>query len=166
METKDKIIKVENIEQLQTELIKMTYDFVGFDKIKMNKYEELLNAARTNYGTHSKYYKTVKELVDKAYSNCFPVYADGTCPYHNQNIPTEEEIIKEWEKLGYKWVENEIYIHITKKDKLLCVVKDICITKQDKEYCCYDEDEDYSCLFITSKEHQLLTKTFKMLGWK
>ena len=34
--------------------------------VKMNKYEELLNAVRTNYGTHSEYYKTVKELVDKA----------------------------------------------------------------------------------------------------
>ena len=80
--------------------------------------------------------------------------------------PTLEELIKEWEELGYEWKENEIYIHITKRDKLLCVVKDICIAKQDKEYCCYDEDEDYSCLSITSKEHNLLTKTFRALGWE
>lgn len=80
--------------------------------------------------------------------------------------PTIEEVKEEWEDDGYVWKENEIYIHITKKDKLLCVVKDICITKQDKEYCCYDEDEDYSCLNITSKEHIRLTKTFRALGWE
>lgn len=80
--------------------------------------------------------------------------------------PTIEEVKKEWEDDGWEWTENEIYIHITKRDKLLCVVKDICITKQDKEYCCYDEDEDYSCLFITFKEHIRLTKTFRALSWK
>lgn len=79
--------------------------------------------------------------------------------------PTLEEVKREWEALGYKWEENEIYIHITKRDKLLCVTKDICISKQDKEYCVYDEDEDYSCLYLLLQEHQLLTKTFKALGW-
>lgn len=34
METKEKIIEVENIEQLQKEMIKMVYDFRGFDFIK------------------------------------------------------------------------------------------------------------------------------------
>ena len=34
MELKEKIIKVENVEQLKTEIIKITYDFVGFDFMK------------------------------------------------------------------------------------------------------------------------------------
>lgn len=34
METKEKIIEVENIEQLQKEMTKMVYDFRGFDFIK------------------------------------------------------------------------------------------------------------------------------------
>lgn len=34
METKEKIIGVEHIEQLQKEMIKMTYDFNGFEHIK------------------------------------------------------------------------------------------------------------------------------------
>lgn len=34
METKSKIIKVESLDELQTEIIKITYDLVGFDFIK------------------------------------------------------------------------------------------------------------------------------------
>ena len=32
----------------------------------MDKYQELLNAIKVNYGEHSEFYKTTKELVDKA----------------------------------------------------------------------------------------------------
>lgn len=129
----------------------------------MNKYQEALDCLKdtkcdeinncklcslTSYCGHYQCVKTLQELVDTT------------------KTPTLEEVKKEWEELGYTWEENEIYIHITKRDKLLCVTKNICLTKQDKEYCCYDEDEDYSCLNINFKEHQLLTKTFRALGWE
>lgn len=34
METKEKIIEVENVDELQKEIIKITYDIVGFDFVK------------------------------------------------------------------------------------------------------------------------------------
>lgn len=34
METKEKIIKVESLDELQNEIVKITYDLVGFDFIK------------------------------------------------------------------------------------------------------------------------------------
>ena len=80
---------------------------------------------------------------------------------------TLEKVKKEWKDDGWEWTENKIYIHITKRIKSLCVTKDICISKQDKNYCCYDEDdEDYSCLSLTLEEHIRLTKTFIALKWE
>ena len=62
----------------------------------MNKYEELLNAIRTNYGTHSEYYKTVKELVDQT------------------KTPTLEEIKKEWEDDGWRINDSSGFICFAK----------------------------------------------------
>lgn len=60
----------------------------------MNKYQETLNAIRTNYGTHSEYYKTVKELVDQT------------------KTPTLEEVKKEWEEKGwYEYYKGKNHIH-------------------------------------------------------
>lgn len=127
-----------------------------------NKYQNALYYLYDIFRNHKDEISEDDEIDVKKVKRCFNTLeklVDQT------ETPTLEEVKKEWEELGYKWKENEIYIHITKRDKLLCVDKDICITKQDKEYCCYDEDEDYSCLSITSKEHNLLTKTFRALGW-
>lgn len=117
-----------------------------------------MNRLTKKYADTERYYSThsCDEVLQKL----------GKLEDKEEYKPTLKEVKKEWEELGYKWEENDIYIHITKRNKLLCVTKDICITKPDKEFCCFDEDEDYSCLFITYKEHQLLTKTFKALGWE
>lgn len=77
--------------------------------------------------------------------------------------PTLEEIKKEWEKLGYKWFEDNYKIElITTIDDF---VKEIYLDKINKNYCCFDggTGEEYSS--ITIQEHQLLTKTFRALGW-
>lgn len=75
--------------------------------------------------------------------------------------PTLDEVKKEWKELGYVWTEGVMYIHLIRLEK------DICISKMDKEYECYDADDyDNQSLTLTFKEHQLLTKTFKALGWE
>ena len=70
--------------------------------------------------------------------------------------PTLEEVKKEWEEKGYSWIET--------KDEILLISnkKQIFIDKRDKMYSC----SGWSTNFITFQEHQLLTKTFKALGWK
>lgn len=61
--------------------------------VNMNKYQELLQAIKTNYGEESEYYKTTKELVDK-------------------ETPTLEEVKKEWEELGYTFFEDDTHIKL------------------------------------------------------
>lgn len=77
--------------------------------------------------------------------------------------PTLEEVKKEWEELGYKWFEDDYKIRLitTVND----FVKEIYLDKVDRKYCCFDggTGEEYDS--ITIQEHQLLTKTFKALGW-
>lgn len=77
--------------------------------------------------------------------------------------PTIEEVKKEWEKLGYKWFEDDYKISLitTVND----FVKEIYLDKVDRKYCCFDggTGEEYDS--ITIQEHQLLTKTFKALRW-
>ena len=81
--------------------------------------------------------------------------------------PTLEEIKKEWEELGYTWEEHEIYICISIEDPIDGTLKNIYIDKKRKYYECYDEDDwDSRSLQLTFKEHQLLTKTFRALGWE
>lgn len=74
--------------------------------------------------------------------------------------PTEEEIKKEWEALGYKWKKREhlILLYERKKDKM------ICINTMIYGYSCGNSDD--ISLILTFQEHQLLTKTFKLLGWQ
>lgn len=106
----------------------------------MNKYEELLNAVRTNCGTHSEYYKTVKELVDQTKT---PTLEE-----------VKEEVKKEWEDEGFIWEETERNIYI-------CEVNgNVAIT--------FNKINEYFCsnLFINNKRLKLLTKTFRALGWE
>lgn len=66
---------------------------------------------------------------------------------------TLEEVKKEWEELGYEWIDkNDGLINIKhKKDK----TKDILIYTSSKEY--------ISIWTLSFQENQLLTKTFKAL---
>lgn len=88
--------------------------------------------------------------------------------------PTKEEIIKEWEALGYKWLDGKNCLDLFKEDEVrLGFGKTISISFSKKHYSAvYEENmydgECYTCVpcDITFQEHQLLTKTFKMLGWE
>lgn len=78
-----------------------------------------------------------------------------------EQIPTEEEIIKEWEALGYEFIftngdgydDDDELIFLDKVNREIYIWK-------DKTYS-FDNDTQT----LTFQEHQLLTKTFKWLGW-
>lgn len=69
--------------------------------------------------------------------------------------PTLEEVKQEWEELGYIWKENSSAINLYGKKYGLHIL----LCKDKKEYFRYDTSN------FTFQEHQLLTKTFKALGW-
>lgn len=68
--------------------------------------------------------------------------------------PTLEEVKKEWEKLGYEF---ELYSHS---------IQLINSSKNNEIIIWLNNPRFYDCgNSISLKEHQLLTKTFKALGW-
>ena len=75
--------------------------------------------------------------------------------YENPELlEVKDEIKKEWEKLGYKWKEEGREITLEHKERS----REIYIDKIDKAY--------YSGYFLIFQELNLLTKTFKTLGWE
>lgn len=76
------------------------------------------------------------------------------------NKPTLEEIQQEWEALGYfftKTTDNQICLHTKYNgENIILELSNYTYVKYDN----YAEPMD-----ITLQEHQLLTKTFKALGW-
>lgn len=118
----------------------------ALDRLKDTKCDEINNCKQcslTSYCGHYQCVKTLQELVDQT------------------KTPTEEEIIKEWEALGYEfcYFGDEIHIKHIEKDKEFIIYLNI------MEYCCSEITSCEIC-FATFQEHQLLTKTFKMLGWE
>lgn len=108
------------------------------------------------------YIETIKEFVDKAYFNCFPVYVNETYPYHNQNIPTLEQVKKEWENEGFEIVSFtkeriEIYKQWIERIKHC--------SHHTSAKICIKKDFFYITGQFSNKYTQLLTKTFKALGW-
>lgn len=83
------------------------------------------------------------------------------CPFKvKDKTPTLEEVKKEWEALGYRWVTPVLAIKLINIEKN----KEISIDLFVKNYICKDFDSlEYQ--FLTCLEHQLLTKTFRALGW-
>lgn len=69
-----------------------------------------------------------------------------------------EEVKKEWGELGYEVEEDSLTIQFTKKNKI------IAIYKHNKEYDC-TKNSIWRVSVTTFQEHQLLTKTFRALGW-
>lgn len=124
----------------------------------MNKYQEALDGLKdtkcdeinnckicslVSYCGHYQCVKTLQELIDQ------------------QKQLTLEECIKEWEELGYKvLVSNDDSLILRNRN----IGVEIYIEKLNKNYGKYDIG---SCVYenFTFQEHQLLTKTFKMLGW-
>ena len=82
---------------------------------------------------------------------------------------TEEEVLKDFEKLGYK-VEsnNSFYLRLgIQIDENHFDQRKILINKDSKNYSKYillDFEEDRS-LNITMQEHQLLNELFNLWGW-
>lgn len=117
----------------------------------MNKYQEALiyfcngchhEQEEGDYGAckrvegRCKHYLSLKELVDK------------------EKSPTLEEVKKEWEELGYEF---ELYSHS---------IQLINSSKNNEIIIWLNNPRCYDCgNSISLKEHQLLTKTFKALGW-
>lgn len=80
--------------------------------------------------------------------------------YELEQTPTEEEIIKEWDEVGYEWIDNGKRIFITSKETFDGY-------RQITIAVIYKEHKKYSSSYLLDmKLHQLLTKTFKMLGWE
>lgn len=72
---------------------------------------------------------------------------------------TEEEVLKDFEKLGYDIIYNgQHYIKLNNNGYMMR------ISKMTKKYKCYDE---YSKLAIPIEieEHKLLTELFSIWGW-
>ena len=72
---------------------------------------------------------------------------------------TLEEVKKEWEDLGYIWIKGHNYICLRSDFDELYAKKEIRIILYAKQY--YKVSG-----LLTLQEHQLLTKTFKALGWE
>ena len=81
------------------------------------------------------------------------------CPFPDKKdkTPTLEEVKKEWEALGWSWSYKTKYvIYLSRNNTVHRVFDHITI----------NENRLYSADFdIDIKTHQLLTKTFKALGW-
>ncbi len=83
-----------------------------------------------------------------------------------ENQPILEEIKKEWEELGYEWRIPKEYPHmiwIVDDDEEEKWVLRIKINTQSKTYWKLWGDGSFDK--FTLQEHQLLTKTFRALGW-
>lgn len=79
--------------------------------------------------------------------------------YELEQTPTEEEIKKEWEALGYELIRHERReISFKTKDKIFFNIYNYGTVRYKKYW-------KTLAIEITLQEHQLLTKTFKMLGW-
>ena len=72
---------------------------------------------------------------------------------------TEEEVLKDFEKLGYDIIENnDCCIKLNFND---CIIR---ISKYSKFYKCYWKDSAYANV-IDMKEHKLLNELFSIWGW-
>lgn len=80
----------------------------------------------------------------------------------------EQKIFKEFEELGYKWKEDEIFITLINQKNGKCIK----INKNLKDYKCYDLfmtptllHTNNIALWVTLQEHQLLHRLFEIWGW-
>lgn len=88
------------------------------------------------------------------------MFVTGIAPSVIKTNYTKEEIIKEWKALGYDFIftngdgyDDDELIFLDKVNREIYIWK-------DKTYS-FDNDTQT----LTFQEHQLLTKTFKWLGW-
>ncbi len=77
-----------------------------------------------------------------------------------------EQVLKEFEELGYENKPNAKYphmIYLVDEDDVPQMVLTIFINTQTKRY--WKHYGDYSLGSFSFEEHKLLTKLFKALGW-
>lgn len=163
-ETKDYIIRATNIDTSEEEmnvLDQICFRLWQLGLTKKNKDE----------------FKKIKNILEEY--NVTPeilrdVLLKGQMARHN---PTLEEVKKEWEELGYKQIKDYDCFHLVKKmnnnmDKNKTTYYHFEINEDYYvHYYSYNIQESlsfvgekYVCV-IKNKEHQLLTKTFRALGW-
>ena len=73
---------------------------------------------------------------------------------------TEEQVIKDFEKIGYKITRNSHYFIIFKNDNEFIIN----IDKSNQSYECYWGDREL-LNSIYMQEHKLLHELFKIWGW-
>lgn len=73
-----------------------------------------------------------------------------------------EQVLKEFEEMGYIWKDDKYFICLEYSDKY--AVAKILIEKHTKKF--WKEDGHFEILAFEFKEHQLLTKLFRALGWE
>ena len=131
----------------------------------MNKYQDdfiytsksALNALERD-GVFLKYVGSIPKIDDertlKHYSRFVNIIKKDLHKLEElTKTPTIEEVKKEWEKLGYEF---ELY---SNKIELIN-------SSKNNEIIIWFNPNYYDCgNSISLKEHQLLTKTFKALGW-
>lgn len=127
----------------------------------MNKYQKALVDIRCD--THDFIDNNYDEAFKMVYNKQFNTLQELV---NQTKQPTLEEVKKEWEELGYEWRILNDYphmIHLVNDDdepKWILVIK---INTRSKKY--WKRWGDLSVEPFTFEEHQLLTKTFRALGW-
>ena len=115
----------------------------------MNKYQqsyEYIEGFIKLYPTHKldeEHLANIKELVDQT------------------KTLTLEELLKEWEKLGYEIYQKRTHITMInnkEQTEIAICFKSKCYFKSERIY------NDYA--LITYQEHKLLSKTLEALGWE
>lgn len=82
--------------------------------------------------------------------------------YNSESKRTEQEVLKDFEKLGYEvFCNNDLKLRLEKNNKT------ITISKLTRWYSCknYDYLGKEITVHIDMQEHKLLTDLFKIWGW-
>ena len=72
---------------------------------------------------------------------------------------TEQEVLNDFEKLGYSIIKNEWFLELINTNNGITIDIDF----EDKEY--WKENSYRYTMRFTMQEHKLLTDLFKIWGW-
>ena len=76
---------------------------------------------------------------------------------------TEQEILKDFEKLGWKIIQNDEFNLIMNNSNVF--ILDITKACKVGAYTCYDTTKNQSALYIPMQEHKLLNELFEVWQW-
>lgn len=123
----------------------------------MNKYQEALDILY-DYTDYKDYSNETQDKVNMAFNKIADL-VDTT------KTPTLEEVKQEWEELGYKFqssFDNKELISLSNLDEMSMIKFNI----KTKRFMKTDVITFQNAIPFTFQEHQLLTKTFRALGWE